>query len=316
MSQSEPESDKFSIIPKFRMFKLKKIMLKYKKTRDKIVFCLNFITLLAAIVIALTKPMYYPLFNAFTVLIMLAHRVYEFSLYKWEFYLIDFCYLINLIVIAFSLYFKKSLTLFLISFGFSMGPIFFAIFVFRHAYVFHNTVKFTSLWTHTSPPLTMFLIRWFDYDQVYIGTEILNSQPFDIYFLLKYAISLSSIYVIWAAIYYVLQFKVCSTYIKTNRCETQFDYTYSKGGIGRKQILVFGEMHKEIGFMYLHMKWVMLTSSVSLIFFMSYYIGLIVVVVFHLVPVYFASTYYIDYFSENYLKQFKGISEGELPVPV
>jgi hypothetical protein len=314
MSQTEPEDND---IPKYRWNPIKKVMLRYKKTRDKIVFCLNFLVLLSSISLAIYSPINYPYLNALTITVMLMHRIYEFILYKWEFYLIDICYFINVLTIIYTLFFSKSYTLFILSFGFSLGPIFFAIFIFRHAYVFHNTLKFTSCWTHVSPPLTMFLIRWFDHDAKYIGTEFLNDMTKDLSFLFHYIFVIFIFYCCWGLFYYVIQFKIFTGYIKKNKCDTQFDYTYHKHGtFVQKQCHLFGELNKELGFMYLHARWVMTMVLISLIFFFFYNIGLIILCFMLIVPIYFASTYYIDHFSEHYTKQFKYIQEGILPVPV
>jgi hypothetical protein len=313
MSQTDTEDN----IPKYRWNPIKKVMIKYKKTRDKVVFFLNFLCLITSLSVALLYPVYYPYLNALTVTIMLMHRVYEFIMYKWEFYLIDLCYFVNLAVIIYSLFFSKNYSLFIICFGFSLGPIFSAIFIFRHAYVFHNTVKFTSCWTHISPPVTMFLIRWFDNDSTYIGTEHLNAITKDLSFLFHYLMVTVLFYFAWAVFYYIIQFIIFPEYIKKNKCDTQFDYTYNRHGTFiQKQCHMFGEINKELGFMYLHARYVMMLVIVSLIFMFYYTIGLVIICFMLVVPIYYASTYYIDYFSENYVKQYKTIQEGSLPVPV
>jgi hypothetical protein len=278
----------------------------YKKSRtlrDKIFFSLNFIILIISIFAFFRSVKLFAYVNYISVVLMMIHRLYEFFCYKWQFYLVDFCYVVNTMVIIYSIFFPKNYEFFLTAFAFSTGPIFTAIAYYRMALVFHNTVKMTSQWTHYSPALTMFLIRWFDNNGDFLSTEELNKNSLTFKFVLDYFYSCSRIYWIWFFIYYLIIFHLGRDYIKRNGCETQYNYLMSKSD-SRKVLMVLGFKWSEIVYMFTHVIWVYLNLALSLLQFFNFYFGAFLVCYITFASIWNATTYYIDYFSVHYDRQF------------
>ena len=93
---------------------------------------------------------------------------------KQQFFLIDFCYFVNTIVLLY-LWLPQDVLgaelrgrLFTVCFNLAIGPVLLAAVVWRFSMVPHSNDKMTSLFIHISPSLTLHAIRW------YICTNVLT----------------------------------------------------------------------------------------------------------------------------------------------
>ena len=277
-----------------------------RQFRDKIVFTLNFLLLLFSTAVFFKSPLWFAYLNAISVSLMMIHRIYEFYCYKWQFYLVDFCYVVNSLVIIYSIFFPKNYYLFLTAYAFACGPIFTSISYYRLGLVFHNTIKMTSLWTHYSPALTMFLIRWFDKKEDFMGITFFNKFSLNFEFILQYGYDCSILYFTWFVIYYLIIFHICKKFIKTNNYETQYNYLMTKKD-SNKILMVCGKQWSEIIYMITHVAWVYLNLVLSLLQFFSFYLGAALITYLTIASIWNAASYYMDYFSEHYNKQFSHI---------
>jgi len=300
-----------------------KYLEKKRKFRDEIFFCFNMLLTYASIAIVFTKPLWFPKLNTISVIILMIHRIYEFTFYKWQFYLIDFCYLVNLSVILFSEIFENNFNVFIFSFGFSLGPILLAIFIYKWGFVYHNSIKFTSLWTHFSPGLSMFIFRWYNENIFNLTNAFIfaekenyihlqkNIFKFDFYNLTFIRIDsifsfikiCSMLYIPWFLIYYIIIFHFFYKFIIKNGYETQYNYIMQNKN-DRRHLIIFGDKYTGIAFMFLHIRYVLLTLIFSYLFLFSFHFGLIVLIACVITSIWVTSTYYIEYFSENYKMQF------------
>jgi hypothetical protein len=315
-----------------------KLIKRRRKIRDEIVFCLNFILTFISVAIIFGFPNYFAKLNTIVFLIKYVHRIYEFYQYKWSFYLFDFCYFVNFTVIFFDEYFKNTDInfnlktqefLFVSLFGFTLGPILLSIFVFNYGFIFHNTLKFTSLWIHLAPGIVMFINRWhnkkyrkfindliFSYcffsEKIENKTlknflslyEITNLRFISLGFILKFFVECSKFYFFWFVIYYIIIFKISFNFANKNGYLTQFKAS-SESNREKKYLKVFGEGYEKIAFMFMHLRYVFLCISLSFLFLFSYHLTLLVFLICFLALVFNTSTYYIEYFSLNYEAQFE-----------
>ncbi|CAI5986059.1 unnamed protein product [Closterium sp. NIES-64] len=81
---------------------------------------------------------------------------------KWHYFLLDFCYYANAILVAFLVFFPMSQHLFLVCFAFSEGPLAWALIVWRCSLVFSSVDKIVSVLIHLLPGTVIFIIRWWD----------------------------------------------------------------------------------------------------------------------------------------------------------
>ena len=313
---------------------------KRRKLRDEIVFCSNLILVLTSVAIIFGFPTYFKHLNTLAYIVMFTHRLYEFHAYKWDFYLIDFCYVVNTNVIVFSEIFEESVYWkfwFLTAFGFSLGPILFSNFVFNFGFVFHNTVKFTSFFTHLAPGIVMFLARWYNETTKKLVNELIysnfsNTENFslkeitnfgeigNISFItpglfFEYSKCCAVVYLTWFVIYYLIIFKISYNFTEKNGFLTQFS-SMMENKNQKKHLKIFGEGFEGLAFMFVHLRYVFGCLVISFFYLFSFQLGFITLILCTLVPIWNASTYYCEYFSKNYKLQFELDSDLSKSTPV
>jgi len=313
---------------------------KKRKLRDEIVFCLNFILTLTSVAIIFGAPLWFARLNTIVYAILFVHRLYEFHCYKWDFYLIDFCYVVNTTVIVYSEIFHKtqySQFWFLTAFGFSLGPILYANFVFNFGFVFHNTIKFTSFFTHLAPGIVMFIARWHNETSKNLVDNLIysffsnanknqlkNFSDFweigNISFItpgifLEYFRCCAMLYFSWFVIYYIIIFKIAFNFTEKNGFLTQYSAMVENKN-NSKHLKCFGNGFEGIAFMFVHLRYVFGCLLISFFYLFSYQLGVITLLLCTLAPIWNASTYYVQFFSKNYHLQFDYDSDFDRQTPV
>lgn len=138
------------------------------KTRVKQVDSLSFtIGVLVTYLVqwlALMRPDMLRHFYYLAMLILLSHRFFSYRAEKAHYYMIDFCYVVNLSAVLQTLFcgcdgdfcgnwFQTNYIL-------TQGPIATAIILWGNSLVFHSIDKFTSFAIHFMPALLYYLLRW------------------------------------------------------------------------------------------------------------------------------------------------------------
>jgi len=267
---------------------------------DRIKFFLNFLNVIISAALVTKDAKYFAIYNAILTTTLIAHRTYEYYLKGWHFYMIDFCYLVNWIVIFQTVFFPKSEIMFFAAFALSMGPIFNAVSYYRCTLAFHSTEKTTSFLTHSSPPLAMFLIHWHDKSK-YFYSAINGVQEFGPSFMLKWYGGVLALYGTWVIFYSIVLFKIFRPYIVKNKFMTLYDHAMGDPRTAR-ELRSKGEKWTQFMFVWVHFRYVMQFITLTAIFYYSYWIGLVWVIYNHLVGIYNGGTYYIVYHSERYIK--------------
>ena len=268
---------------------------------DHLKFCFNVLNLIITAALVTKDAKYYAFYNVILISILLTHRAYEFYTKGWHFYLLDFCYFVNTIVIIHILFFPKSEIMFFASFVLSIGPVLTAVPVYSCALAFHSTMKTTTLLIHSSPPLAMFLIHWHDKSKYFFSAATAGVQEFGPSLLMKWYGSVFAVYGIWVVFYYIAIFKVFRGHTTRNKLETLYDYMMSDPRTSY-EIRSKGEKWSQIMFMWIHVRYVLLLITHSGVFYYSYWSGLVWVTINHLIGIYNGAVDYIEDHSENYKK--------------
>lgn len=103
---------------------------------------------------------FYPYYVALTIVMLIVRYAHYYSL-GWHYYISDFCYYANLLILILLTFFSKNDKLIKMCFLFSEGAIAVSIKLFRNSLVFHKIDTLTSLFIHLFPMLVMYHIRWF-----------------------------------------------------------------------------------------------------------------------------------------------------------
>lgn len=92
--------------------------------------------------------------------ILLPLRAYIYCSNKNKYFMWDFCYFANLLILFHLYVMPDSLWLFKLLFACSLGPLSWAVVTWRNSLVFHSLDKITSVFIHLGPPLLMYELRW------------------------------------------------------------------------------------------------------------------------------------------------------------
>eukprot|EP01029_Cantina_marsupialis_P012184 TRINITY_DN2691_c0_g2_i1.p1 TRINITY_DN2691_c0_g2~~TRINITY_DN2691_c0_g2_i1.p1 ORF type:complete len:430 (+),score=95.83 TRINITY_DN2691_c0_g2_i1:94-1383(+) len=126
---------------------------------DKVSFCLGIFYLMISEFVLLSVPEQFHIWYSIAVIVLLGLRFRMYKKVKYEFFMIDFCYFVNLLCLIFFVY--PHPVLFQVLFLFANGPLATAIYTWRNSLVFHNLDKLTSLFIHIGPPLVTLTHKYY-----------------------------------------------------------------------------------------------------------------------------------------------------------
>ena len=130
------------------------------KFKDKFSFTLGILTICMSQWLAMRNPDYFVYFWVPLTIILWIYRFVDYASQKFELFMLDFCYFINVSVAIQVIFYPNHLEWFQANYVLTTGPIYFAIIVWRNSLVFHDLDKLTSFFLHAFPPLIMHMVRW------------------------------------------------------------------------------------------------------------------------------------------------------------
>jgi len=130
------------------------------KMIDKISFTFGVLCICGSEWLALRQPDLFPVYYYIIMSTLLLWRFITYSKDKYQLFMLDFCYFVNLSVVLQTAFFPANISWFKANYILCMGPLMFAIIVWKNSLVFHSLDKLTSFFLHAFPPLTVHLLRW------------------------------------------------------------------------------------------------------------------------------------------------------------
>ena len=277
---------------------------KYIKFFDKIFFTLGLVILMTCQFFVLSLPNYFWIWYCATIPMVWLGRIIHFTINKYGFFLIDFCYF-NL-AWSFLSIFVESHQLFKIGFIFSCA-VGFAIVVWRVSLVFHDFDKMTSVYIHIFPPMLYYSMRWTR------GYEILPLNIIDFI----YAIGG---YIFWQMSYYLITEVIVKDKLDKNPdLQTSLRYLSADIDNGTTKVTLklcryFGIMDKnevfnptsiktKCIFMGTQFLYTCTTFSIAPVLYNSRMIHLLFLGMLTTVATYNGASFYIEVFSKRYQQQ-------------
>jgi hypothetical protein len=135
---------------------------KYVKLYDKLGFTFGVLNILFCEYFLLSLPEYFSIWASIIIPIILISRLYHFYSLGWHYFLIDFCYFVNICSLVNIYFFSKSLLFFKICFFHAVGTLPSAIIIWRNSLVFHDYDKIVSIYIHLLPCMLYYCLRWND----------------------------------------------------------------------------------------------------------------------------------------------------------
>jgi Protein of unknown function (DUF2838) len=131
------------------------------RTADKIGFVLGTIILVSySYMIGKYPNDHFYTYYLLTLIPLLIMRYFHYYSRGWHYYITDFCYFANILLIYVIMYDSKNEKLIKITYLFSQGAIANAIWMFRNSLVLHKIDMLTSLAIHIMPMTMTYHIRW------------------------------------------------------------------------------------------------------------------------------------------------------------
>jgi len=164
------------------------------KTKDKVTFLVGIALLMITEYILLAEPQWLWLLYLFLLFPLMIHRFLTYHKMNHHYFMLDFCYYMQLWTLIVLFAFPKDISLFKVYFGLCNGPLLTAVVAWRNKLVFHDLDKITSLFIHVFPGLLTYTIRW--HTDLYINNieDDLKIWPFEIGYMILF-------YILWQALY-------------------------------------------------------------------------------------------------------------------
>ena len=151
------------------------------KLADKLLFCAGVTFIPVTEWVMIVHPHRFSYWYTASILLLLSWRAKIFTAKKWHYFLLDFCYFINAMCLAYLALTHRHPcpALFRVVFSLSNGPLLVAIAVWRNSFVFHSVDRVTTTLVHALPPCLTYCLRWYPVETD--GTPVAAHRALDAY---------------------------------------------------------------------------------------------------------------------------------------
>ena len=234
------------------------------------------IFLLSILAFTLGNNLYYYLIALFLVhSYLLLYRVIRFWIERWLMYMIDYCYIGNILLIYFNLYARNNMDIFLSIYSMTSGVVSLAVIVCDNHADITNTDYLTSCSIHTLPIATMWAIRWkhylydnyLEYKGYIIDTENIKFQ-FDAIFF-KVLLYPFIYWIIWAIVYFILNTTILRKFAYSDLYQGAIGDFYKSKDFE----CLFGDHTKNttIKYLMMHLIFLLMVTPISILNFYNFY---------------------------------------------
>jgi len=291
-----------------RRFRLQKRMRdpNFVKTKDKVAFTGGVINVILTTVIASRFPSLLPLWFLLWSCILLAVRFYLYHSQHFHYFMLDFCYLANLLFIFYLFCYPTSPHLFILNMTNANGPLLWAVVMWRNSLVFHDLDKITSTFIHCLPVIVSFIVRWVPES----GEHAVCLNPECSVSFMDIIVPHMVFFVFWEICYYLKTEVIDKDRLDADeRLITSFRYlkksaeSKEQKSIGYRFMTAFGPKYQVLMFMIIQGMY-HLTTILTVKFMYEYmYFHLLVISAVFSICVWNGSTFYIVKFTVAYQKR-------------
>eukprot|EP00282_Hemiselmis_andersenii_P000589 CAMPEP_0114112456 /NCGR_PEP_ID=MMETSP0043_2-20121206/2396_1 /TAXON_ID=464988 /ORGANISM="Hemiselmis andersenii, Strain CCMP644" /LENGTH=547 /DNA_ID=CAMNT_0001204555 /DNA_START=204 /DNA_END=1847 /DNA_ORIENTATION=- len=223
---------------------------------------------------------------------------------KTHYFLIDFCYVINLLLLFTLHFYPNSTVLFKATFALASGPVPIAIIAWRNSLVFHSLDKVTSVVIHLLPCGIVFCMRWFPERTTdgqlkpteYAGLVDLFVRPFFVYVYWQIAYFLKTQVVDRKRMRDSPELWTSARWLSRHR---------TSKGLAHKLINKdgTGELSINISLVKIQIQYTVLTLIPVVIVYHSYFLHCVYLIIICLWCVHNGAGYYFEVFSKKYIEE-------------
>lgn len=132
----------------------------FLRAKDKFSFLLGVMMILFTEYVLISYPSYLYIVYSIILVPMLTWRFISYHQHKHHYFMLDFCYFDNLLVVIWLYLYPNNAKVFKMVFALSTGPLLMAVIAWSNCLVFHDIDRVTSLFIHIYPPLVLYAERW------------------------------------------------------------------------------------------------------------------------------------------------------------
>lgn len=132
----------------------------FLRAKDKFSFLLGVMMILFTEYILISHPSLLYLVYTIVLIPLLAWRFFSYHQHKHHYFMLDFCYFDNVLLILYLYVYPSNPKMFKLIFALSNGPLLMAVIAWSNCLVFHDIDRVTSLFIHLYPPLVLYAERW------------------------------------------------------------------------------------------------------------------------------------------------------------
>lgn len=219
----------------------------------------------------------------------------------WHYYMTDFCYAANALLLLFLNMYPKNDFFFKACFLYSNGMLGVSVAAFRNQMVFHKYDNLTSLALHIIPNITLWNLRWttMPYEATLPESErkfLAINTSFEFSKMFGFPIGY---YFVWAVFYFVVNFIISAKKIREKRYDNMFEYQ-RRIPWARKIIYRYGRRMSRLVFLGGHMSWFLLAHIFAIPTFYIYEWHTFLLILWLTWSIWNGSCFYMDYFSKKY----------------
>ncbi|WIA18630.1 hypothetical protein OEZ85_003336 [Tetradesmus obliquus] len=284
--------------------------------RDKLAFLLGSCQLWSvAYWLGWSPSTFYKMYTA-QVLVLLAARWALYRAKRWHYYLLDFCYFANLLLLGHLWVAPRSALLSKVTHAFNTGPLAWSTVAFRNSMVYHDLDKVTSVFLHLGPACVSWTLLWHP-DSSRFGlppdAPAAERQAWDSATLMQLVGVPLLFYAAWAVAYYLKIFVVSAERIRQRGYVTLFTYvtTTTKGVYAAIAKRVPRQYRPQV-YLFLHMCFCATTAAFSWLAWRSFALHTGLLAAMGAVSMWHGASYYFEVFAKRYLAELaKGSSADE-----
>jgi len=279
----------------------------FAKFLDKLSFIMGVVFLIGNTFMLGRHPngLYY-VWHCFVISFYMLCRLLYYKRLQWHYYLFDFCYWANVVIIYFIAVEPKNLDLFMCLFIWSSGPLACTIGALKNSMIFHKIDHLTSLCIHAIPLVTSFNLRWttLPYEQTlppeeryFVSFDLDEMDDYD--FVRRFFFYPFLLYVLWAVAYYLKIFVVSSRKIQERNYECMFVHVMRQN-VFKKLLAPFGTKFAPCLFMVCHLLFYTISAALAYFCMKSFWFHASFVAFWVLVSVWNGANFYMEYFATKY----------------
>jgi len=234
------------------------------------------IILISILAFTLGNNLYHYLIALFIIhTYVLVYRAFRFWIERWLMYLIEYCYIGNILLIIFNLFGRNNINIFLSTYSMTSGIVSLAVVACDNHADITDTDFITSCSIHTLPIATMWAIRWkhylydnyLEYKGYIIDTENIKFQFDEIFF--KVLLYPFIYWIIWAVIYFIINTKTLRKFAYSDIYQSTIGDFYKSKDFE----CLFGDHTKNttIKYLMMHLIFLLMVTPISILNFYNFY---------------------------------------------